>query len=79
VNRTVSETYLIFQRIITFLDEWLFYALLTFLFVREHYVMMSVVAILGSILILNSYRRQWSMEEQRFGPLGGKKPTQPNS
>ena len=64
-----SERYLIFQRTITFLDEWLFYGLLLYLFVNEHYGMLCVVALLGAIFILNSYRRMWGMEKQRFGRL----------
>ena len=64
-----SETYLIFQRAVTFLDEWLFYGLLLYLFVNGHYYMMPVVAALGGTFVWNSYKRQWAMESQRFGPL----------
>jgi hypothetical protein len=69
-----SETYLIFQRAVTFLDEWLFYGLLLYLFVNEHFVMMVPVAILGAIFILNSYRLMWAMEKQRFGPTQDSRP-----
>lgn len=65
----ISERYLIFQRVMTFLDEWLFYALLLFLFEREHMVMLAVVALLGATFTINSYRRQWRMEAKRFGSL----------
>ena len=65
----VSEGYLIFQRAVTFLDEWLFYGLLLYLFVNQYWLIMIPVALLGSTFIWISYKRQWAMEEQRFGPL----------
>ena len=65
----VSEGYLIFQRSITFLDEWLFYGLLVFLLVTERWLLMVPVTILGATFIWISYKRQWAMEEQRFGGL----------
>lgn len=68
-HQRVSETYLIFQRIITFLDEWLFYGLLLYLFVNQHYYMMVPVVPIGATFVWVSYKRQWAMEEQRFGEL----------
>lgn len=68
-HERVSETYLIFQRTVTFLDEWLFYGLLLYLFVNQHWWMMVPVTILGASFIWNSYKRQWAMEEQRYGAL----------
>lgn len=64
-----SEEYLIAQRKILFLDEWLFYGLLLALFLLNHWYIMAPVAILGAVFVLNSYRRQWAMEGMRFGPL----------
>jgi hypothetical protein len=68
-HERVSEDYLIFQRKVTFLDEWLFYGLLLYLFVNQHWGMMVPVGILGATFIWISYKRQWAMEEQRFGGL----------
>lgn len=63
-----SEHYLIFQRTVTFLDEWLFYGLLLYLFVNNHWNVMIPVVGFGGVFILNSYKRQWEMERARFGP-----------
>jgi len=68
-RRTVSEGYLIFQRSVTFLDEWLFYGLLLFLFLNQHFLMLILVAPVGGLFIWNSYKRLWVMEKQRFGNL----------
>ncbi len=68
-HERVSESYLIFQRGITALDEWGFYALLVFLLVTGRFLLMIPVGIVGAILIWISYKRQWAMEEQRFGSL----------
>jgi hypothetical protein len=65
----ISERYLIFQRVMTFLDEWLLYGLLLYLFVNDHLAMMVVVAVIGGTFVANSYRRQWAMEASRFGPV----------
>lgn len=65
----ISERYLIFQRLMTFFDEWLFYLLLLYLFERGHMGMLLVVTILGTVFVAHSYKRQWTMEEKRFGPL----------
>lgn len=64
-----SEWYLIEQRKLLFKDEWLFYALLALLFFTNHWYMMVPVSILGATFVLYSYKRQWEMERQRFGPL----------
>ena len=61
-----SEKYLLWQRGFTFADEWLFYLLLLYLFEQQHYRMMSVVAVIGTIIIVYSYKRQWDMETQRW-------------
>lgn len=63
----ISERYLIFQRVMTFCDEWLFYGLLLYLFERGHYGMLVPVACLGTLFVANSYKRQWAMEAKRFG------------
>lgn len=65
----ISERYLIFQRVMTFLDEWLFYGLLLYLYMNDRLVMMFVVATIGGAFVANSYRRQWAMEASRFGPV----------
>lgn len=65
----ISERYLIFQRVMTFLDEWLFYGLLLYLFESGHFRLMAVVACLGTIFVANAYKRQWAMEAKRFGQL----------
>ena len=67
--KQVSELYLIFQRTVTFFDEWLFYGLLLYLFVNSYWLMFALVVLVGVPIIWNSYRRQWAMEEARFGPL----------
>lgn len=72
----ISERYLIFQRAMTFLDEWLFYGLLLYLFERGHMGLLMVVALLGACFVANSYKRQWAMEEKRFGPVTEEKPPQ---
>lgn len=69
MNERYSERWLIFQRIITFLDEWLFYGLLVYLFVNEHWIVMVPVTVIGAAIIWNSYRRQWAMETRHFGAL----------
>ena len=63
-----SERYLIFQRTITFLDEWLFYGLMLYLFVNNYWNILLPVAGLGTAFLLNSYKRQWDLEKARFGP-----------
>lgn len=72
----ISERYLIFQRLMTFCDEWLFYGLLLYLFERGHTAMLVCVAFLGACFVANSYKRQWAMEEKRFGPVTVEKPPQ---
>lgn len=62
-----SEWYLIEQRKLLFKDEWLFYGLLVLLFFTNHWYMMVPVTILGASFVLYSYKRQWEMEEMRFG------------
>jgi len=64
-----SETYLIFQRTVTFLDEWMFYGLLLYLFIYIHDGLGLVVAAVGALAIRYSYKRMWAMEKMRFGPL----------
>lgn len=65
----ISERYLIFQRVMTFLDEWLLYGLLLYLFERGYLAMLAAVACIGGLAVLTSYRRQWAMEAKRFGEL----------
>jgi hypothetical protein len=64
-----SESYLIFQRIITFLDEWFFYGLLLFLLVNKQWLWMTPAVLVGAGCIWHSYQRLWAMEDKRFGPL----------
>ena len=64
-----SEGYLIFQRIITFLDEWFFYGLLLYLLANRQWLFLSLVILIGAGCIWCSYRRLWAMEAKRFGPL----------
>ncbi len=68
-RKPVSEGYLIFQRSVTFLDEWLFYGLLLFLYLNQHFLMLTLVAPIGGFFIWNSYKRQWAMEKKRFGDI----------
>lgn len=69
MNIKPSETYLMFQRIITFLDEWLFYLLLLYLFENNYIVAFTVTAIIGSFMMAISYLKQWHIESQRFFDL----------
>ena len=64
-----SEFYLAIQRAFTFLDEWLFYGLLLYLYTHDHLLLMVPVTILGASFVLMSYRRQWAMERLTFGRL----------
>ena len=61
-----SEKYLLVHRLFIFLDEWLFYITLGILHFTGNHLIMGIVAVLGAIFILNSYRRQWVMEKMRF-------------
>ena len=63
------NTFVFCHRILTFFDEWLFYALLIFLYaLHKHYDWplwpFTAAAIIGTISILNSYGRQWEMEKR---------------
>jgi len=61
-----SERFLIFHRIITFLDEWLFYALLTFLFFKGVTLWIFIpVVVIGAAVIFKSYKRLWAWEDTR--------------
>ena len=61
-----SENYILTQRKILALDEWGLYFLLSVLFFTQHFYMLVAVAIVGGTFVLNSYRRQWNMEGDRF-------------
>ena len=61
-----SETFLLVQRLFTFLDEWLFYALLGFLYVNNYMEAFWPVAAIGSTMMVISYVKQWYMEVKRF-------------
>jgi hypothetical protein len=61
-----SEKFLIFHRTITAIDEWLFYALLLFLYLNGHTSIMWIVAPLGTLFIVISYAKMWYMEAMRF-------------
>ena len=62
-----SEHFLIFQRIITFLDEWIFYALITFLFFNNVTLWIFIPAIvIGAMAIIKSYKRLWAWEDMRY-------------
>lgn len=67
-----SEKFLLAQRVFTFLDEWLFYALLWALW-RDPKIplyLFGLVAIIGTTMIIVSYIKQWYMEARRFdGPV----------
>jgi len=62
-----SERFLIFHRVITFLDEWLFYVLLTYLYFNgaPFYIMAPVISI-GATAILFSYKRLWKWENFKY-------------
>ena len=61
-----SERFLLTQRLFVFLDEWLFYILLTFWWIHTEWIPFTITAILGTLLILNSYKLQWNWERKRF-------------
>ncbi len=60
-----SEQFLLAQRLFTFFDEWLFYLLLTFLYVNDYGALYPVAAIGGTMIVI-SYAKQWYSEYQRF-------------
>ena len=63
-----SEKFLLTQRLFTFLDEWLFYALLGYLiFSNASFVLVALTAIIGTAATLTSYARLWRYEQNRFG------------
>ncbi|MHA1839876.1 MAG: hypothetical protein ACTSYO_07995 [Candidatus Ranarchaeia archaeon] len=55
-----------FQRFMTFLDEWLLYLLLVIFFIKELYVGLVLAAVVGVPLIIFSYKKQWALEKSRF-------------
>tara|TARA_R100001244_G_scaffold132233_2_gene107635 strand:- start:1760 stop:2071 length:312 start_codon:yes stop_codon:yes gene_type:complete len=61
-----SEKYILTQRKILAFDEWGLYLLLVVLFFTGHTAMLAGVAVVGGAFVLNSYRRQWNMERDRF-------------
>ena len=65
-----SEKFLLIQRLFTFLDEWLFYGLLTLLYfhgkMETDPVIFGIVGFLGGTFILISYIKQWYTEAMRF-------------
>lgn len=61
-----SERFLLLHRLFTFLDEWLFYLLLIFWWVRSDWIALAITAVLGTIFVLYSYKRQWAWEDARF-------------
>ncbi len=60
-----TEKFLLVQRLFTFLDEWLFYGLLLFLYVNDYDAFWPVVAI-GGLMIGLSYYKLWTMEREIF-------------
>jgi len=64
---TPSEKYLLAHRLFIFLDEWAFYITMATLYFTGEYMMMIPVGVIGTILIINSYRLQWKMRASRFG------------
>ena len=60
-----SEKFLLTQRLFTFFDEWLFYLLLTYLYVTHSDVFWPVLAI-GGLMIGLSYYKIWKMEAEVF-------------
>lgn len=65
-----SEQFLLAQRLFTFFDEWLFYLLLTYLYVND-YAALVPVAFIGGTMIAISYAKQWYSEYQRFHNKAG--------
>jgi len=67
IRQTPSEAYLMFQRVITFLDEWLFYALLCGLmwWGIPANLFWTIVAI-GTLMTVLSYLRQWRWEDAKW-------------
>jgi hypothetical protein len=65
-----SEKFLLTQRMFTFLDEWLFYGLLTLLYfngkMESDPFLFWAVAVLGGSFMVISYVKQWFMEAMRF-------------
>lgn len=61
-----TESYLKFHRVITFLDEWLFYSLLLFLYLFGHMTLFYIVLPVGTTFIIVSYIKMWYMEAMRF-------------
>ena len=60
-----SEKYLLTQRLFTFFDEWLFYALLIYLYVNGYTLFIPAILI-GGPMIAYSYYRLWKMEDEVF-------------
>ena len=72
-NVRPSEVFLLAHRLFTFLDEWLFYALLYHLWHQSTIPkwLFWTVAGVGATMIVISYGKQWYMEAQRFhNPAG---------
>ncbi len=57
-----SERFVLIHRLFTFLDEWLFYAVLLILWFSAEYAMFGMVLVVGTIFNSISYKRYWAME-----------------
>jgi amino acid permease len=61
-----SESYILKQRLFTFVDEWLFYGLLFWLILNGYTGLAITTGIIGFLMIATSYQRLWGYEEIRF-------------
>jgi len=66
-DRHPSERFVLYHRLFTFLDEWLFYALLVILWFTREYHMFALVAVIGTTLTTVSYYRYWKLEAEMLG------------
>jgi len=59
-----SERFVLIHRLFTFFDEWLFYGLLLYLYVNEHYGMVVLTSVVGAVLVGYAYVRGWRLEDK---------------
>ena len=56
-----------FHRGVTFLDEWLFYSVLIFLFINSATLWIFIpVVLFGAAAIWKSYNRLWDWEDKKY-------------
>lgn len=59
---------MIAKRVFVFLDEWLFYILLIYLWKTNEMFWFAVAAGLGTCFVIAGYKGLWELEDRRFGP-----------